>query len=1125
MYNNFFYNHKFIVHMTRTSLICTLFLILALNCMAISSYSQTVRMSMKINNPNLKEVMLEIKKQTEFDFLYNKDIEPLYFANTQIEVENGTIEEILNQLFENSRIDYQIIDKTIVFMPRITDSTSPVQQGVTITGRVTDTNGEPLPGVSVMIKGTAQGTATDANGSYSLTVQNENTTLVFSYIGFIKQEVTVGNRRSINIMLDEESRALDEVIVIGYGTSKRKDFTGSMTSIKLEDSPIALTTNLNALESLKGNVTGLDIGAVNSAGSEPSMLVRGRRSISGSNDPLIVLDGMIYMGRISDINPNDIATYDVLKDATSAAVYGSRSANGVIIITTKKGRAGKPIIHFNASNGMQTWHLRPEMMTGEQWADVVAKRNRYTDYSFMTENQRVNYERGKEYDWLDIASRTGWVQDYQVSVSGAGDNMNYYLSASYSDNKAVLMGDDYNRFSVLSKISTDITSWLRIGADFSYAKTDNSGISADLSAKTQSPFSMLYRDEEKKLLERYPNGNNYTGNPLWGVYDKEKRENINIRDNFRANIYAEIKAPFLPGLSYQLNYSGGLNQSRSGSFSHESNFVPIGPYNDPTRYSAETQKAYLASAGGSWNTTRSSTYVLDNILKYNETFGKHTVDITAVATRDHNESRTKNTSATDFASNGNTLLGFDGMHFATIQTISYSGTDRANIGYLGRINYTFSDTYYLTASYRRDGSSVFGSKKKWGDFASVGGAWRITNEGFLKDLSALNDLKLKLSYGKNGNQGLSPYGTLSRVVNGKSGGFYYVFNNATTPTYGINQSTIGNPTLGWETTSSWNTGFESALLNNRLFVDLDVYFARTTDQIFTRNIPVMNGFTTMSSSMGEVGNNGVEMTLRTVNMKRNDLNWTTAITFWLNRNKLIHLYGEDLDGDGKEDDDIGNERFIGYSIRSIYGYKQNGIVQTTDTEYINQYQATPGDAKYVDINNDGVLNPDDRSILGSRDPNFKLNMSNTLRYKNWELYFMIIGTFGGNNYFLQDNRYAFLAGGNPGTFGGNSIYIPYWTEENPSNIYPSPTYTGADGRYLGLQSRTFVRLQDVTLSYTFNEAWLRRVKISKLKIFATGKNLATVTGWTGGDPELGNTILDSSYPVLTTLTLGANISF
>ena len=336
--------------------------------------------------------------------------------------------------------------------------------------------------------------------------------------------------------------------------------------------------------------------------------------------------------------------------------------------------------------------------------------------------------------------------------------------------------------------------------------------------------------------------------------------------------------------------------------------------------------------------------------------------------------------------------------------------------------------------------------------------------------------------------------------------------------------TLGNADLGWEKTASWNGGFESAWLGNRIFLDVDMYYSQTTDQIFERNIPVMTGFTRMYSSMGQIDNKGIEVNLRTVNIDKQDFNWTTTMIFWMNRNKLVHLYGEDLDGDGKEDDDIANSRFIGKPLGAIYGYVQDGIVQETDTEYMQRYSVPAGVPKYKDIDNNGTINADDRKILGYSTHNFKLNMSNMLSYKNLDLYFMLTGTFGGGGFFLRDNATAYMTNGS-GLFNSNSVYIPWWTPENKSNVYPSATFTGDGGRFLGLQSRAFVRLQDVTLSYTFKEPWVKNLNISNLKAFLTAKNLFTVTKWEGDDPEVGSRVRASDNPVLTTYSLGLLISF
>jgi TonB-linked SusC/RagA family outer membrane protein len=996
-------------------------------------------------------------------------------------------------------------------------------QNITVNGTVTDGSGEALIGATVLVQGTTIGTVTDIDGNFSLPNVPSDAILEVSYIGMQTQKIEVAGRNNIQITLREDLQALEEIIVIGYGTAKRKDFTGSVSSVRLENSPIALVPNLNALEAIKGNVSGLDIGATNAAGGQPSMQMRGQKSISGSNDPLIVLDGVIYMGNINDINPNDIATFDILKDATSAAAYGSRSANGVIIITTKKGRSAKPVITLNASGSLQSWMNRPKLMNGEQWIETVMARNNSTDLSWLKPQEAANRDAGKEINWLDASTRTGWIQDYQLSVSGSGEKMNYYLSGAYANNQGVIIGDDYDRVSVLGKVNTDITSWLEIGVDAAYTKSDYSGVGANLNqAYVMSPYGVMYRDEEKKLLEKFP----YTQsgqNPLWGVTNGS-RDNTDLRDNFRMNAYTVIKLPWLPGLSYRFNYAGNLAKERRTNFYYESHYVREGAYDDESRYSPSAYQNLLSNANGNIDNRNISSWVIDNILNYTGTFGKHSIDLTAVATRDRRDYKREYITGNDFAANGNTTLGINGLHKATVQKLLLEGDKRTNIGYLGRASYSYDNKHFLTGSYRRDGASVFGTNKKWGDFMAVGYAWRITNESFMNNANFLDDLKLKLSWGKNGNQGLSPYGTLSTIRNGAEAGARYEFGNSSKILYGIIPGALGNPDLGWESTESWNTGFESVWFNSRIFLDVDVYFSKTTDQIFARNIPVMTGFNTINSSMGQINNRGIETTLRTVNIAQRDFTWMTGITFWLNRNKLVHLYGEDLDGDGKEDDDISNNRFIGKPLGAIYGYVKDGIVQESDTEYMQKNGVKAGVPKYKDLDGDGIITAKDRDILGYATPNFKLNMSNTFTYKNIDLYMMLIGTFGGGGYYLKANQGAYMTSGT-GLFNSNSIYIPWWTPENKSNKYPSAVFAGDGGRFLGLQNRGFVRLQDVTLSYSFRESWVKDLNIQNFKVFLTAKNLFTITNWEGGDPEVGAGVRDGAYPVVTSFSLGANISF
>jgi TonB-linked SusC/RagA family outer membrane protein len=1097
---------------------------------AAGTYSQSAKISLDLRQTTIKDALKEIENTSNFYFLYNNDLIDVDKI-VSIKVNNKGIEEVLDHLFEGESVKYMVMDRQVIISPEESEFKNVGQQS-TVTGRVTDSSEESLPGVTVAIKGTNKGTITDLDGNYSIEASG-NDVLVFSFIGMQTQEIAISNRSEINVEMRSDIVGLDEVIVIGYGTAKRQDFTGSVSSVNMETSPVSLAPNLNALESLKGNISGLNIGATNVAGGEPSMLIRGTNSISGDNNPLIILDGVIYLGSLNDINPNDIASVDVLKDAVSASVYGSRSANGVIAITTKKGKSDKPIITFNTSAGIQTWQNEPVMMKGEEWIKVVNDRNQYNEGAtdWMKAGELANLAAGSERVWLDDVTRLGVVQDYQVAISGAANSLNYYVSSSYSNNKGIVVGDDFERISLLGKINASVTDWLDVGIDASFSKRDYSGFAANIaSAQTMSPYGVMYRDDQGNL-EKYP----YTQssvNPLWGV-DDGTTDNMDIRHNYRLNTYTSIDIPWIKGLNFRMNFQINSYQNESGSFYYEDYYIAEGEGID--RYSPATVQGFLAKANGNLNTNSTYSYVWDNILSYKKSFGKHTLEGTLVATRDFSRYRIKYVTGSDFAANGNTALGMWGLHKSTVQKVDLyvnssasgnqiGGVEKTNIGYLGRLNYNYDGKYYITGSYRRDGASVFGANNKWGNFAAFGLAWRISDEDFLKGSQTLNDMKLKLSWGQNGNQGAGPYSTLSQVANGSSGGYRYGFgDDPGTIYYGLVQSTIGNYDLGWESTTSWNGGLESSWLDDRIAVNMDLYFSKTTDQIFERAIPVMTGFKTILTSLGQVNNAGVELTIRTSNIRKGDLYWNSELTFWRNRNKIVHLDGSDIDGDGVEDDDIANGWFIGEPIGTIYGYQQDGIVQEDDTEYIALTSASPGAPKYKDIDEVAGITSDDRTILGYEQPNFSMNLSNSVGYKNFELYVMLSGIFGGNNYYMKANQAAYMTSGT-GRFNDNMTSKPYWTSDNPGNTYPSATFSG-DGRFLGLQSRGFIRLQDVSLSYSFDKQWLKMTGIKSMRLFVSAKNVATFTDWFGGDPETGTPVRENTFPVPSTYSIGANISF
>lgn len=993
-----------------------------------------------------------------------------------------------------------------------------------VTVTVTDPAAEPLPGAFVQIEGTQSGTATDLDGRAVLEKVPEGAIVKVTMLGFADARQQVGGRSAVTIVLQTDTQALEEVVVIGYGTAKRKDFVGSVSSVRLENSPVALMNNSNALETLKGTVAGLDIGAVSNAGGQPSMQMRGQRSISGSNAPLIVVDGAIYIGGLNEINPADIATIDVLKDASSAAAFGSRSSNGVILITTKKGTTEKPVVTFNVSAGPQFWSNKPKLLSPDHYIQAVQDRLQSTDVSWMTPQEKENYDAGIVTDWLDFATRIGLKQDYQASVSGVGKRVNYYLSGSWAGNNGIVVGDDFQRTSLLCKISTDITSWLNLAIDGAYTQQDYSGVAANIgTAYFISPYGQPYRFGTT-LLEKYPvtQSDGYQ-NPLWQA-DPDNRHNKEIRDSYRLNTAVTVKCPWVEGLSFKLNFLKHDIEAYSENFVYENYYVKDGSYKDETRYAPSTLQGFLVNANGSIKHEKTNGYVLDMILNYAREFGRHSVDATLVSTRDWTTYDWDQTSGSNFSSNGNTLLGIAGLQKADHIEFAQNGSSAANVGYLARVMYSFDKRYSLTASYRRDGSSFFGVNKKWGNFFSFGAAWTPSSEAFWSDglRATLTDLKVKASWGRNGNQGLPAFGTLSAIQNGTSGGMRYEFDGDDI-VYGLIQSGLGNPELGWESTDALNVGFESAWFGGRLHLDVDGYYSQTHDQIFSRDIPIPNGFERMSSSMGQIDNWGVEATLGGTLVRAGDFAWNTGFTFWWSRNKLVHLYGEDLDGDGKEDDDVASSRFIGHGLGAIYGYVHDGIVQADDYDYIGIYGTEPGYPKYVDLTGDDRITTEDRTILGYTSPNFKLNWHNTLSWRGLELYAMLTGTFGGDHHWLRSNPNAYRINGY-GYPTGNCLDIPYWTEENPSNIYPKASFT-SDSRFIGLQDRTFVRLQDITLTYNFPRRWLSRANVGALKVYLTGRNLLTLTKWVGDDPETGSYVLTNAMPVAKSLSLGMTINF
>ena len=979
---------------------------------------------------------------------------------------------------------------------------------VTVNGTVVDPTGEPIIGANVLEVGTANGAITDLDGNFSFSVSKADADLSVSYIGYITETVKAG--QNLKVTLREDTETLDEVVVVGYGTTKRKNFTGSVSTVNVADGGVALTAPTSATDMLRGISPGITMTQSGVAGSSPTIQIRGQKSINGGSDPLIVVNGVIFKGRINDIDPNIVESMSVLKDATSLAAYGSQAANGVIMITTKKGSQGKPMINFRGSVSAVTAAYKPKLRSGEQYIELINARQQLPEgtTSWMTYLEKANYEAGEETDWIDYVSHTGMRQNYSLNISGATDNLDYSFGASLSDNGNFIKGNSFKRKTVNGRFNTTINKYIKAGMDFNYATNSQDGITPYYS-RYFSPYGEAYLSDGKTLRRFITEHTADDVNPLWqsqgGVDAQLRNTNVTIGGEI------EIKIPGIEGLSYKLTGNYNTRQTLQRRFWHEGYFVSM---TDGEDYSTEVLDSHLSQAYGTITNTKTTSYVFDNILTYARQFGDHFVSATAVYTRDSDKVDGTTVRGEDFSGLGNTTLGYYGLNNAGTQRITnITYTLHNNVGYLGRVNYSYKDTYHFNASVRRDGSSVFGADKKWGTFPAVGLAWTISNEPFFtKALPWATNTKLKASWGKNGNQSLEPYGTLSRMAMGKSGGYTAYFGDGNI--YGQALTTLGNPKLGWETTTSWNFGIETDLLKGgRLHFELDAYTANTTDQIFDRTIPVMGaGISTQQSTMGKIRNWGIEASLRSLNMKSKDFTWTTTLQFTMSRSILKELYG-----DGK--DDITNELFLNKSLGAIYGYDFDRVVQVEDTEYMQANGARPGDPMYVDYDGDGVITPNDRVILGYNKPSFMLNMGNTLTWKNFSLYVLFAGTFSGGKYGYAVNNNAFVSYEDMAWL--NAEDHPFWTEANRDMKHVGPN---ADlSKFTGVQKYGFVRLQDVNLSYTFKGNWMKTVGINALQLYASVQNLFFIApDWEFSDPEVRNSRA-SQLP--RTYTFGLNVRF
>ncbi len=1051
-------------------------------------------------------VLKQIEKKSRFRFVYRKQ-ELTDLPKVTLPKQSRSVAQTLDLILAQTAYRHRQINQNILIVrkeiaPPGFPEPIPIRElsEFRIHGTVTDENGEALPGVTVKVKGTTLGTLTDQKGAYDMVIPDQESVLVFSFVGYITVEEAIGGRSMIDVQLPVDTRQLEEVVVVGYGTQKRSDLTGAVARADLEafkESP-----NTNILQALQGTVPGLNIGQINEAGADPSISVRGQTTISGNSSPLIVVDGIIYHGSLAAFHPNDIESIDVLKDASSRAIYGAQAANGVIIITTKKGKSiEKPVINYAASFATQspenplTYHNRDEYIAkiGHiNWMDA------YLGPDYTTPNPDFDptrywgdqpilngYRNGTDYDWWKAVTNPGYLIDHNLSISGRSEKSSYFISGGHTDQKGFIINDIFKRITTRINLENQLFPWLKFGVQSQGAFANYSGDSPTLSSSINvNPLVSPY-DENGELVQ-YPLGSG-ANNPLLASH----ADDFDRRNSLIGNFYGVIDFPFLDGLSYRVNYGHNYRWNRR---------------NNANIYGA----GFL---GRAYKSNESAyDWLLDHIVNYRkEINGDHGLDLTLVYGRNE---RTYDITMADGIDYKNLGLGYNSLQQSQQQYINSAAWKEASLYQMARLNYDYKGRYFVTATFRRDGFSGFAANEKNAVFPSVGLGWTISREPFAA-VDFLDLLKLRASYGSNGNL-VNRYASLAVVQSDAS----YLFGDGGTTLFGQEIISLANPNLTWETTRGLNLGIDFSLFSGRLSGNVEYYTTQTTNLIFDVNIPVITGFSQITTNLGRIDNSGIEFALNSQNIRTDQFQWNTSLNFSHNTNKVASLIGLDHDNDGKEDDLVASNLFIGHSLGAVYGYRLDGIYQIGD-EIPTGW--SPGTERIVDVNGDGLITPDDREILGRQEPAFRLGVQNVFRYKGFSLHLFLNAVQGGKNGYLGTTGINYR---NSSSVLVQNIFreFDYWTPANPGGEFHLPGAAGAIVPEL-FKNRSFVRLQDVSLAYTFNPSLIGKWKVQGLKLFVSGKNLATWTGWKGWDPETGQGIIRDGRPVLKSYAVGIDVTF
>ncbi|QGY48066.1 SusC/RagA family TonB-linked outer membrane protein [Maribellus comscasis] len=1082
-----------------------------------------------------------MEENTNFRFFYQSEV----LKNKQrinIEFEQKSVRNILDEVLPPLQLKYEVFDNYIAIKSDDGGFSNQEsnQEQKSVSGKVTDSSGFPLPGVTVVIKGTTQGTVTDADGKYTIPKVPDDAVLQFSFVGMSAQEVVVGNQTTIDITMQEETIGLEEVVAIGYGTQQKRDLTGSVGSINMEEE-LSSRPVVDFGQAMYGKIAGVNV--INSSGrpgSSSTIQIRGINSISAGSAPLVVVDGIQLPGYdLNSINSADIKSIEILKDASSASIYGSRGANGVILVTTKSGESGKSKLQLNYSFSVQEVIRKMDVMNSYEYAEAAidAAQNGWIETGGDPNAPNTLDARGKiiytwpealehpetlpNTDWQDVIFRVAPMHKVNLSFSGGNEKSQYLVSGGYINQEGIVITSEYQKYSLNMKFNSEINDWINVG-----------GMLNSIYDHENEPYYRIveWAVQYPAIYPVYGN-NGYLGGPntvdgfedyyavLFRPLNGHPLFNIDEdiqhhRFNTIGNLFAQLD--LYEGLSFKTSFNAFYKRVDN------TDYYPKDHNMGPAYYRTATFKS---------NTNRTISYTWENLLTYDKTLGNHSFTILGGYEYNFRDYYWLQAERRDYDN--------DDIHYLTAGKTIYGAGDDANqttlISLLGRVNYSFAGKYLISASFRRDGSSRFGPNSKWGNFPSFALGWRASEESFMKSISALSNLKIRASYGFTGNDNFSDYSWISQMNQAKVA----IGDNLQTSYY---PSNIENPDLAWERTKQINLGLDLGLFEQRISIETDFYNTVSDNLLLAVPVPSTSGFTSVFSNIGKLRNNGFEFNLTSHNINSR-LKWTTQLNFALNRSEVMELgpdnapmiYSVNSFGTMQKINKVGEPLF------SFYGYKYDGVYMNQaeiDADPTAYATATPGDGRYVDVTGDGILNSDDRTIIGNYEPDFTWGITNSFSYENFDLSFLIQGSVGGEIY--NDDAHRSMLYHEGRNYLGE-LTNRWRSEEDPGDGYHYKLTVNIDGyektaSSYWLDDATYVRLKDLTIGYNLPKKISSSIGLSNARVFFNGVNLFTIADAPVYDPEnfvrhsgfsdpVNRGVGGSSYPSAKIYSFGVNVEF